>query len=180
MSASRIALLCAALFPSVVQAAGVAYNENFVVYSPKEGSREEQQQYAKAVLREAESLRQRFAIRWFGESLPNGTGRTAIYITFSQTEDSGLTWAKDHPDRVFHNVYLTTTPENATGTTLRHEIAHTVMATRFPTPNRLPAWCEEGIATRFDDEGRKSAREQLKLFWLRSATTPRLVGVLNL
>jgi hypothetical protein len=112
--------------------------------------------------------------------LPSGAGETVISIVFSAGEDRGLTWAKDHPDRKLHAVYLRTTPEKATGSTLRHEIAHTVLATKFPHPNRLSSWVEEGIASRYDDDARCAAREQLARFWVRTGQAPRVAQLMEI
>ncbi len=50
-------------------------------------------------------------------------------------------------------MWLTTSRERAAGSTLRHEIRHVVLNTRFP--DRLPLWIEEGLASRSDDEQRQ-------------------------
>jgi hypothetical protein len=163
---------------SVAGAAGFAFNENFIIYTPRQSSREAEQQFAELVLERAMAFRQEFADDWLGESLPDGAGRSVIHIDFSAHEDRGLTWAQDHPGRTLHNVFLRTSPENATGSTLQHEIAHTVLATRFPHPNRLPAWLEEGIACRYDDETRQSQREQLVRTWVRTGRAANLVQLL--
>ena len=108
------------------------------------------------MLKQAEAFRREFSEKWLGHELPKGAGESVIYVAFTPNEDRGLTWAKDHPNRTLHNVYLRTSPENAVGSTLRDEIAHTVLATKFPHPNRLPSWLEEGIASQYDDEARCS------------------------
>ncbi len=168
MPLPRLALLLVALTPSLSYAIGYASNDNFLVYSPAMNSAETEQRYADTVLEEASRFRKEFALTWLGEELPQGAGRSVIYIDFSAVEDRGLTWAKDHPDRLLHNVYLTTSPERAVGSTLHHEIVHTVLATRYPHPHRLPPWAEEGIATRFDDDVRQANRQQKFIFWAQS------------
>jgi len=180
MTAFRLALLSAVLSPSVVQAVGFAHSDNFVVFSPNQSSRSEEKEYAQAVLRKAELFRQEVAVKWLGERLPDGAGESAIYIDFSASKDRGRTWAIDYPGREFHNVYLTTSPENAIGSTLHHEIVHTVMATAFPHPNRLPPWAEEGIASRYDDVNRKDTREQLRRYWVRGQRAPNLAQLLEM
>jgi hypothetical protein len=172
------AAVLAAGFPSVLSAAGFAHNENFIIYTPTQSSRAAEQQFADLVLERAIAFRQAFAKQWFGEELPGGAGRSVIHIDFSTTDDRGLTWAKDHPGRTLHNVFLVTSPENATGSTLRHELAHTVLATRFSHPNRLPAWLEEGIASRYDDETRKSQREQMVRVWVRTGRSANCAQLL--
>ncbi|MGD9633519.1 MAG: hypothetical protein AB7G28_05975 [Pirellulales bacterium] len=173
------ALFCSLLAPQL-HADGYASDANFLVYSPKAKSEEAEQRYAQSVLAEANRFRKEFALEWLGEELPTGAGRSVIYIDFSTVEDRGLTWAKDHPDRLLHNVYLSTSPSRAAGSTLRHEIVHTVLATRFAHPKRLPPWAEEGIACRFDDDARKAARNQQTAFWARTGRAPNLALLLEM
>ena len=180
MRFSRFAVILAALFPSTAGANGFAHNENFIVYTPDQKSQAEDQKFAELVLQRAETYRREFSKQWLGKELPRGAGESVIYVGFSTSEDRGLTWAKDHPDRTLHNVYLITSPDNAVGSTLRHEVAHTVLATQFPHPNRLPSWVEEGIASRYDDEARRSAREQLTRFWARTGNAPPVVHLLEM
>jgi hypothetical protein len=180
MTTLRIALILAILSPTVCLAAGYASNANFLIYSPSGNSPEAERLYAASVLKEADRFRKEFSEKWLGKELPQGEGRSVVYIDFSTAEDSGLTWAKDHPDRLLHNVYLTTSPDRAAGTTLRHEVVHTVLATRYPHPNRLPPWVEEGIACRFDDDIRKAAREQQYLFWAQTGRAPNLALLLGM
>src|SRR3970040_420239 len=97
-----------------------------------------------------------------GEENPRGIGRTVINVAFSDSDDSALTSAIDSPEPTMHNVYLpTTSQERALGGMLHHEITHVVLASRFPHPNRLPAWVEEGIASRYDDQERVAIRTQI-------------------
>jgi hypothetical protein len=172
------AAILAAGFPAALEAAGFAHNENFIIYTPTQASRQDEQQFAELVMERAMAFRQEFARQWLGEELPNGAGRSVIHIDFSSTDDRGLTWAKDHPGRTLHSVFLKTSPENAVGSTLQHELAHTVLATRFPHPNRLPAWLEEGIASRYDDETRKLQREQTVRAWARTQSAANLAQLL--
>lgn len=175
----RCAATLAALLPSVVDAAGFARNENFMVYTPSESTRESDQRFAELVLERADEFRSEIAKQWLGEVLPAGAGRSVIYVDFSQAEDRGLTWAKDHRDRLFHNIWLTTSPRLAVNETLKHEIAHAVFATKYPHPDRLPSWLEEGIASRYDDAPRQQAREQLLRSWARTGRGARLTQVLE-
>ena len=176
----RLALTLAILAPSLTYAAGFARSDNFLIYSPAAESAEAAQRYANAVLNEAEKFRKEFAEQWLGHELPERAGRSIIYVDFSTTEDRGLTWAKDIPARRFHNVWLTTSPDRAVGSTLHHEIAHTVLATQYPHPNRLPPWAEEGIACRFDDDVRQAGRDQQFRFWAHSGHGPNLAVLMEM
>ncbi len=93
--------------------------------------------------------------------------------------DAGLTWAKDDPRRHYHTLYLTTSPERALGGTLAHEMAHVVLATRFPHPHRLPAWLDEGIASRYDDSDRQELRQQQIAWIIQTRNWPQLDSLLN-
>jgi hypothetical protein len=178
MTAFRLALLIALLSPTAALSAGLAQNENFIVLTPAKPSQEEGKRYAQLVLKNAAKFRAQFSKDWLGEELPPGTGRTIISVQFSGVENSGLTWARDDASRRFHNVYLTTTAENGAGTMLRHEVAHTVLATKYPHPNRLPPWAEEGIASRYDRESLKDVRRSAVAAWLKSGRIPSLAQLL--
>jgi hypothetical protein len=175
----RLTAILAALLPAAVHAHGFTHSENFVVSTPDNVSRATDQKLAEQVLHRAETFRREIALQWLGAELPNGAGQTSISVVLSPNEDSGLTWAKDHPDRTLHSVYLRTTAENSVGCTLHHEIVHVVLATFAPHPNRLPSWLEEGIASRYDDDTRRAAREQMRRTWVSSGQIPRLVELLE-
>ena len=98
-------------------------------------------------------------------------------MSFSDDRDTGLTWAVDHPDRKLHTIYLYTTAEQAVGSTLAHEVAHAVLATRFPHPHRLPAWVEEGIASQYDNADRRQSRASVLKFFARQDSWPSITSV---
>jgi hypothetical protein len=173
------ALILSVLLPVVANSAGLAQDDNFIVLTPARPSQEAGRDYANLVLQRAESYRSEFVKEWLGGEPPSNNVRTIISVHFSATENSGLTWAKDDPSRRFHNVYLTTSASNAAGPMLRHEIAHTVMATKYPHPNRLPPWAEEGIASRYDSESLMAFRQQVVTSWLRMGRVPLLANLLD-
>jgi hypothetical protein len=149
------ALLAAA---STASAAGHVRNANFLVFVERGPDAEATDEFAESVLISAQRYREAIAREWLGRKLPHGVGRTTISVTFSAVKDSGLTWAIDDPSRRYHTVYLETSADRAIGSTLAHEMVHVVLATHFPYPNRLPAWLEEGIASRYDDAEKKEIR----------------------
>lgn len=175
---------CLLVASSYLQAAnrtgsGFAKSENFTVLTPKQGNAQEANEYAAEVLENAERLRDKIARHWLGQELPPRQGRTVVTVSFEPERDAGLTWAMDNPNRNYHALYLATSPELALGSTLTHEMVHVVLATRFPHPNRLPAWLEEGIASHYDDGERKQQRrEQLDAF-TRTRQWPRIGRVLT-
>jgi hypothetical protein len=173
---AMVVLACAA---SVSRSAGVARSENFSVYVPDHPTRQQAQQFAERLLERAQQFRREIAVEWLGEELPAGAGKTIIYVEYSDVEDFGLTWAKDGPERHYHTIWLHTSPQSATGETLKHEIAHSVFATKYPHPNRLPSWVEEGIASRYDNHIRSGARAQLLRFWGRTGRAAQLAPILE-
>lgn len=171
LSLSLAALLAAAhLCTLSVEAAGLARSENFIVMAPD-------QTLANEVLAAAEACRQEVATQWLGAPLPPSIGAAIIHVEVSDAEDSGMTWAIDHPDRKYHKVWLETSRERAVGATLKHEITHVVLATRFPA--RLPTWLEEGCASFADDEARQGTRRAILDWYARNDTWPSLNPVLN-
>jgi hypothetical protein len=174
-SLSILAVLCAA---SLANAAGFQSNENFLVFTESMLSRTASQEFAEAVLTQAEQYRKQIALEWFGEELPLGVGRTTINVTFSADKDDAGAWVKNNPNQKLNTIYLHTSAENALGATLAHEIAHIVLATEFPAPQRLPAWLEEGIASRYDGQQRRQTRDSM-MRWFRKGHWPRVEPVLD-
>lgn len=153
-----------AAFPFVVVSAGatgLVHNDNFIIFTPTEPTHGTDQAFAEQLLARAEEFRRELAVEWLGSPLPPGAGRTILSVKLTENEASGLTWAKDNPRRGFQNIFLTTTRTGALGGTLKHEMTHVVLATRFPHPNSLPVWVEEGIASRYDDDANTVARQQI-------------------
>jgi hypothetical protein len=145
-------------------------NANFVVSAPDLAT-------AQAVLAKAESLRNSLAEQWLGERLPDGIAPTVIRVTLSADEDRGLTWVADRADRLSHIMWLTTSAERATGTTLAHEMSHVVLASRYP--GQLAAWIDEGIASRQDDPRRATARREIIAWYAKTGNWPSLVEILS-
>lgn len=166
MKARYLALALVGLaVPSVVQGAGVAYNDNFIVLAPD-------QLLAEEVLAKAEHFRQQVAEEWLAEELPPRMGRATVNVELSDVEDENFTWAIDSPEQIFHKVWLTTTRRRALGSALGHEITHVVFATRFP--DRLPSWIEEGAASLQDDPQRIEIRQRIIRRYARTGNWPRL------
>jgi hypothetical protein len=62
---------------------------------------------------------------------------------------------------------------------LRHEITHAILATRYPHPNRLPPWIEEGIASTYDDDDRLAICEKMVRWWAKTGNMPPLDRVIE-
>lgn len=173
----RMILAVVILFSALPPAfAGYAHNENFTVFTPAQPSREASNELAGRLIRRAEQLRKEIAEAWLGDELPAGVGKTTINVSFSHTKNSGLTWAREN-SRKSHMLYLTMTDEESMDTTLAHEMVHVVLATQFPGTKRLPAWIEEGIASRYDDDVRIKKRKQIIGWFLSTSNWPRIHDV---
>jgi hypothetical protein len=182
----RIAVIFfqAILFTTIVTAgriegAGLVHSPNFIVLTPAVPSQEAAEVFAKAVLERAEQLRKQIAVEWLGEELPPSIGPVLLNVSYPDEPDSGLTWAKDHPDRKFHALFLVTVPGQLPDGILAHEMAHCILATRYPHPHRLPAWVEEGIASRYDDSQRQQIRQKIMNWFVTTGHWPRLSSVLT-
>jgi hypothetical protein len=135
--------------------------------------------FAEAVLQEAERIRQDVARTWFEQDLDEGKEFTLIHVEFSADVDEGLTLLCG-PNRAIgghHRIWLTTTAERATGSSLRHEIAHVVLNARFPAG--MPVWANEGIASLYDDEGRRADRERRLRQFASSGDWPSVERIIN-
>lgn len=174
--------LLSLLFATSAFAAGFEYNENFLVFTPKELSDEDGQALAREVVNLADKFRQAIAEEWLGEALPPGVGRTSISVSFDNEREDALTWVKDHPDRTLHKIYIRATPGHALEALddmLGHEIVHVVLATQYPYPKRLPPWLEEGVASRYDDADRKAIRQRTINWWRKTGNWPQLAKLLQ-
>jgi len=161
-----------------LEAAGFVHSPNFIVLTPPVPSQEAADVFAKAVLERAEVLRRQIAIEWLGQELPPSIGQVMLNVNFSNQPDNGLTWAKDNPDRKFHALFIETSPGQLPQGLLAHEMAHCILATKYPPPGRLPAWLEEGIASQYDDENRQQIRQRIVGWYVTTGQWPRLASVL--
>lgn len=178
MHVYRLALLAAFLPASVLHAGGFAFNKNFTVLAPAHPTQEAGQRLAEQVLAEAEQYRRQIATSWLGESLPAGAGPTTINIEFVTGAPSAKIWIKDGPGIEFSTIYLRCSPAGIPSEVLAHEIAHVVLAAKYPHPHRLAAWLEEGIASRYDDPQRVAIRRRLIDLFVTTNNWPRLTMIL--
>jgi hypothetical protein len=164
--AARLIALIASFSPVFASAAGTALTTNFSVIAPDET-------IAASVAQQAEVFRKQAALEWFGKELASGKGPAVVHVVLSDSEDKALSWCKDSAAQKFHRIWLTTSADKATGSTLNHEVVHTVIAT-FIYPEFMPAWANEGIASQYDDAERKLAREQIAARWAAEGRWPQL------
>ncbi len=161
-----------AFFPAIAaHSAEMAIGTNFTVLAPN-------QAVAEAVLKQAEVFRKQSALEWLGKELPDRDGRSLITVDIKPEQDEGLTWPIDSPERTLHQVWLTTSAERTVGTTLHHEVIHTVLDSYF-YPGSLSAWASEGIASQADNAKRKEDRRQILARWSRAGRWPSLRPLLD-
>ena len=166
MKTTHLSLFLALLaIPTAGFAAGFAHNENFMVLAPD-------QQIADAVLARADHFRAEVARQWLGKELPPSVGAAIINVEISESQERGFTWAIDSPGRKYHKVWLTATRQRLLGSTLRHEICHVVLSTRFP--GALPPWAEEGAASQSDDQARINTRQGIIDWYAQTGNWPNL------
>jgi hypothetical protein len=157
------------LHPTIGYATGGAFSANFDVTAPSD-------EIAVAVAEKAELYRRQAALEWLGKALPHGRGPTMITVMISDTEVDGLTWPVDSPERKFHQIWTTTSPQHVTGEVLHHEVVHTVLDT-FTGTDFLPAWASEGIASQVDEPRSKEIRRGIALGWAARGDWPPLSGL---
>jgi len=163
-----IAVFCVA----VSRGADMSIGTNFTVLAPN-------QAVADGVAAQAEVFRKEAALQWLNETLPDRLGRSLITVEITSQKDEGLTWPIDSKQRTMHQVWLTTSADRAMGSTLHHEVIHTVLDTHF-YPAVLPAWSSEGIASQADDDARKEDRRLRAAQWARTGQWPNLAALLTL
>jgi hypothetical protein len=169
-AAFSVALLVL-LTATIARSADMAIGANFTVLAPDRG-------LADAVAKHAEVYRKQAAMEWLGKELPDHVGRSLITVDIASQKDEGLTWPIDCPERTLHQVWLSTSVDRALGTTLHHEVIHTVLDSHF-YPESLPAWVSEGIASQADDAGRKENQRQILARWSREGRWPGLRPLLE-
>lgn len=157
-------------FPSACLATGFETSSNFTVFAPDQAT-------AEAVLAQAERYRKEAALEWLGKELPPSVGPTTINVRIADDKDEAFTWAIDSPRRSSHKIWVTASRDRALGSTLRHEITHTVLATRYP--GALPEWAEEGAASLNDNPKRQKTRQQILDWYVETGHWPSLQRLLN-
>ena len=135
-------------------AASIASSTHFTVLAPN-------QRLADTVVQRAETLHLRIGAAWLGRTLPATRttlprATTTIYLEIDEERSFARTLV-DAPEGG-HLVWLVGSQEAITGHLLEHELAHVVLASRFG--DSMPIWANEGIASRYDNQRRKTIRQQ--------------------
>lgn len=146
--------------------------ENFVIGAPSK-------ELAKRGLERADVYRKQIALDWLGHELEPGESFADIHIYLATTgqEDSGRVWLANHETGRPHMMWLTGTREDVLGAGMAHEIAHVVLASRFPSG--MPVWANEGIASYYDDQERLSIRGQIMQRIVESSAWPSIDEILT-
>jgi hypothetical protein len=172
MRPAALTVVLLVLFSAVAaRSADMSIGTNFTVLAPN-------QALADAVAKQAEVYRKQSALEWLGKELPDRDGRSLITVDITPDKDEGLTCPIDSDERTLHQVWLTTSVERALGTTLHHEVVHTVLDS-YLYPASLPAWASEGIASQADDAKRKEDRQQILARWSKAGRWPSLRSLLE-
>jgi hypothetical protein len=171
-STPRAALAALFVFAAAVSsyAANMAHDENGVVYAPTKA-------LAEAVLKKAGEYRREAALEWLGDELPPSVGRVCVHVKISEEPESGLTWPNDAPGRHYHVIWMTGDEAAVTGSLLKHEMTHAVLATQFP--EGLPPALDEGIASTADDPQRVAIRRRILDWYAEAGNWPRLAPILQ-
>lgn len=148
-------------------ATGLARSANFTVWA-------DSQVEAERIVALSERLRKEIAVHWLGEELPDGLGHATINVDFS-AEDEASTWLAGSDEGRAHLMTVRTTPDRLKAT-LGHEIAHIVLASRFPG---LPVFAQEGIASTYDDVDRIGTRNKIAEWWVKNGRFPSLFACLK-
>lgn len=165
--ALAVALVLATTVRGEPPRTGLATSENFTIWA-------DSQPEAVVLLERAEAWRRQIACEWLGEPLPDGAGRTSLNVQVA-SRDAAHAWLAGGSLDAAHLVWLRTTREKL-DSALAHEIAHIVLATRF---RELPAFAQEGVAGRYDDDERHALRRRRLAEFVRSGRWPRLHDVLR-
>ena len=162
-------VLALVVLSSPARAAGFSRSENFVVMAAEKALADE-------ALAQAEQYRREIAREWLGAELPPSVGQAVLHVEVTDGDDSAHTWVVDDPRRQYHRVWVNGSRRQVLGSTLRHEISHVVMATRFP--QGLPLWINEGIASLHDDADRAATRKRIIDWYAQTGNWPPLPRIL--
>lgn len=144
-------------------------SQNFLITAPTA-------ELAQECLASAETCRLEIAKCWLDEKLPPSVGRTMLRLKLSETEDEALSLLADSKERLSHCVWLTASLSGMR-TALAHEMAHVVLATRYP--GEIPAWVHEAVAGSYDGPLRHSTRKGILDWFCRTNNWPRLERLLQ-
>ncbi|MGI9455249.1 MAG: hypothetical protein ACR2NU_01740 [Aeoliella sp.] len=162
-----IVLLCGTM-PNEATATAVASSANFTVLAPT-------QRLADMVVGHADAFRSQIAKEWLGGDLPPALHPAAISIEIDATRSFARTLIDANDGR--HLVWLVGSEQAVTEYLLQHEVAHVVLAARYG--DSMPAWANEGIASRYDNPRRHQIRQQQLAGFVSIDSWPHLDRLLD-
>lgn len=145
---------------------GTAADKNFAILAPPGRER------ADRILKRANHYRKTLAMEFYGRELAEGAEHVCIHVDLSRTVDKGKTLLRTGEDDPSHTVWLHTSEEQALGSTLQHELVHTILHARFP--KGMPIWANEGLASRYDDNERVAIRARVMRQSVKNRQFPSL------
>lgn len=172
LSICGLLLTCFAASTPAAEVPGIRASDNFVLSAPSKD-------LTLICLTQAEHYRKRIALEWLGYELPAGTSFADVQVTLAAEgeADSGRLWLANRETERPHMMWLTGTEEEVLGSGMAHEMAHVVMAARFP--EGMPVWANEGIASSYDNAERVSIRRQIMQRIIESAGWPSIDEILE-
>ncbi len=109
------------------------------------------------VARAAEDFRNKIAVAWLGEPLPNWSRPCPIKLRITGGEAGGVTsFSFDNGRVASQEMTLEGSPERIIMSALPHEVTHTIFAWHFGSP--MPRWADEG-ACMLSEDSREIARQ---------------------
>jgi hypothetical protein len=165
-----VTIALSSLFASA-DAASLKRDKNFIIFA-------ETEELAERSLETANKYRKMTATELFGSPLPESIGPSIIYVRLGEEKSTGRTWPKDTKTKRYHTVWVYGETWESIQTTFRHEIAHTVVMTRYP--KLRSKWLHEGLACRFDDQFKKDYRQKVIDYFEESGNWPDLKTAMTL
>ena len=139
---------------------GAYRTANFVVNAPTPA-------LAKEIGDAAETWREKLAIEWVGQAMPNWTEPCKVVAKVSPRLGAGgaTTFVFDRGEVFGWDMQVQGTRERVLDSVLPHEITHTVFASYFRKP--LPRWADEGACTTVEHPSEIGKQERLLIRFLK-------------
>ncbi|WP_146395558.1 hypothetical protein [Pseudobythopirellula maris] len=141
--------------------AAVHRTKNFVVNAPTP-------QLAREIADSAEAWRERLAIEWIGEPMPDWTEpcKTVVRVSPNLGAGGATTFVFDRGEVFGWEMTIQGSKERILDSVLPHEITHTVFACYFRRP--LPRWADEGACTTVEHKSEVGKQERLLIRFLKN------------
>lgn len=156
-----LATIMATAAPLEAAPRGAHRTTNFVVNAPSK-------QLAIEIGQAAESWRERLAVEWVGEVMPDWTEPCKLVAKVSPGLGAGgaTTFVFDRGEVFGWEMEVQGSRERVLDSVLPHEITHTVFASYFRKP--LPRWADEGACTTVEHRSEVGKQERLLIQFLKT------------